>query len=419
MKSQLQLRLYNGLFISICLLFSITNYAQTNLYSENFTGQNGKGKIGSNTNLFGINWTIDVSNGTFSDSSDFFAVQNEVFEGQDVDGEVAWQSQPFSISGFNSISIALDAKAAGGFEAGNDVFNIDIVVDGIAENIYTGAVDENDPNKPFLFDGVALSATLQNFTKNISSTGNNAYLLITIDNNATSELIGFDNLLVEGFSSSGNISPLITNISQSPINGNVTSSDPVSVSAEVSDTDGISSVNLNWGTTSGSLLSTINMSVSSGNTYTTTTEIPAQADGTTVYYEIEATDSNTLPATTISLEQNYLVEDPLVLNSQLVQDFDNTTPEWTYSTSIPTFGNPNDFDNDYFGPIDISNASPLDYSDFSNNIFGENDLDNSNGGVAGFAEIIFNEVDISSSSNVVLLFDYDIEGYNAPNDDAS
>src|SRR5690606_32574029 len=97
------------------------------------------------------------------------------------------------------------------------------------------------------------------------------------------------------FGGGGNIAPIISNITQVPDNSNVTPTDVVSVSADLIDADGIGSAELRWGTVSGSLTNTILMALDSGNTYTTATEIPAQADGTTVFYEIEATDSNATP----------------------------------------------------------------------------------------------------------------------------
>lgn len=108
----------------------------------------------------------------------------------------------------------------------------------------------------------------------------------------------------------GNILPNITNITQNPAS-DITSSTTVEVSAEVTDSDGtIASVNLKWGTTSedysGGTISMTNGG--SGDIYTTNTDIPAQTDGTTVYYIIEATDNET--ATSTSAEQSYLVTDP-------------------------------------------------------------------------------------------------------------
>ncbi|MCF8232277.1 MAG: hypothetical protein K9J27_08815, partial [Bacteroidales bacterium] len=81
-----------------------------------------------------------------------------------------------------------------------------------------------------------------------------------------------------------NQTPSITNIQQTP--EVVTSSDEVNVSADVTDSDGtVENVELHWGTTSGSLTNTINMSTTRA-AYTTDSPIPAQDDGTTVYYEV-------------------------------------------------------------------------------------------------------------------------------------
>lgn len=102
--------------------------------------------------------------------------------------------------------------------------------------------------------------------------------------------------------------PTITNISHSP--ASPTSSDAVSVSADITDSDGIFGAEIHWGTTSGNLTNTINMSVSSGDTYVTDTDIPAQSAGTTIYYEVYALDNDSDETT--SIEQSYTVACPSV-----------------------------------------------------------------------------------------------------------
>jgi len=100
------------------------------------------------------------------------------------------------------------------------------------------------------------------------------------------------------------IGPSITNIAHSP--ASPTSAQTVSVSADIADAaDGIGGAELHWGTTSGSLTNTINMSQASGNTYTTDANIPAQTAGTTVYYEVYALDGEAVETT--SAEQSYTV----------------------------------------------------------------------------------------------------------------
>ena len=108
--------------------------------------------------------------------------------------------------------------------------------------------------------------------------------------------------------STSNAPPSITNIIQTPSSG-ITAATTVSVSADITDTDGtIASAELKWGTTSGTLPNTINMTIGSGSTYTTVTNIPAQADGTNVYYAITAADN--AAASTTTPEQSYVVSSP-------------------------------------------------------------------------------------------------------------
>lgn len=105
----------------------------------------------------------------------------------------------------------------------------------------------------------------------------------------------------------GNLLPSFSNIAHTPTQV-ITSSTPVSVSADVTDIDGtISLVELHWGTTSGSLGNTINMSTSTSASYTTESLIPAQSHSTTVYYSIYAEDD--LAGSSTSSERSYTVFD--------------------------------------------------------------------------------------------------------------
>ncbi len=110
-----------------------------------------------------------------------------------------------------------------------------------------------------------------------------------------------------------NVLPIITNIGQTPT-ANITSSTAVSISADITDNDGtIIGAELHWGTSTGTLSNTIDMSPSSGDTYVTDSEIPVQLNGTTVYYEIYALDNDS--GETTSSEQSYEVLDPLPLDA--------------------------------------------------------------------------------------------------------
>ncbi|MFH2095132.1 MAG: lamin tail domain-containing protein [Bacteroidota bacterium] len=99
--------------------------------------------------------------------------------------------------------------------------------------------------------------------------------------------------------------PLISNIFINPVSP--TSADQVSVAADVvaQGTATITSVDLYWGTSPGVLGNHISMSLAVGNTYVTSSLIPAQVDGTTVYYKVEATDDT--PETSSTIEFSYYI----------------------------------------------------------------------------------------------------------------
>ena len=97
-----------------------------------------------------------------------------------------------------------------------------------------------------------------------------------------------------------------------------------------------------------------------------------------------------------------------------VQDFDGGTPAWNFSSDVPFFDNGTD---GYFG-VNTSFA-PLDYVNLSGSVLYENDLDDEgDNGTTGFANVTFDPIDVSGFNSVVFTFDYDIEGYNAANDEA-
>ncbi len=82
----------------------------------------------------------------------------------------------------------------------------------------------------------------------------------------------------------------------------------VEVRAVVTDgTAVITSVDLDWGVYSGALINSITMTNIGGDTYATITPIPAQVNGTTVFYAVTA--ANDLPAETVSSELSYELSD--------------------------------------------------------------------------------------------------------------
>lgn len=306
------------------------------------------------------------------------------------------------ISGFTDVILTFDYHTIG-YEASDRI-------------AYTLVIDGSSQSEIVLMDDTGGNPVT--ITRNISNdfpTANSVGIIISANQNGGSDYAGVDNFELVGTAGSAP-EPQINNITQSPMVGNVTSSDAVSVSADVTDDVNVATVELNWGTTSGMLTNTIVMSAPvMSDTYTTNTPIPAQADGTTVYYEIVATDSDIPTAnSTTSPEQSYTVDDPLVLNTDLFQNFDGETPSWPFSSDTPFFGDPSG--TGFLGVFDSDDISDLDNPCLMDNVLAENDLD-SPGGTSGEARITFEEVDISANTGVNLSFDYQVVGYNANADD--
>jgi len=196
--------------IAFCL-FGNYGLSQTVIYSEDFTGQDDKGQIGSISDLTGVAWNINVADGSFPNEDDYFAVQSGIFKAQDVDGTVIWESEAFDISGFTSMVFSFEALADGDFEAYGDIFDVVIVIDGAAEVLFSGDVDESLDDDPMFFGTTQLNSELQAFSKNITGTGASACIKITINNNAGSELFGFDNLELTGIFEGGAPDPESSN----------------------------------------------------------------------------------------------------------------------------------------------------------------------------------------------------------------
>ena len=121
-----------------------------------------------------------------------------------------------------------------------------------------------------------------------------------------------DDVQLKGALAAGNNPPQISEISRNP-DGSVTPLNTVSVSATITDLDGtVESAELRWGITTGSYPNIISMS-NSGSTYTTSSSIPAQSIGITVYYVIYAFDD--AADLTTSTEMSYTVVSPPAPNA--------------------------------------------------------------------------------------------------------
>jgi len=110
---------------------------------------------------------------------------------------------------------------------------------------------------------------------------------VTLDD-VSLTLDGGSNLVANPGFENWTVQPIISNIATNP--AIVQATDVVTVSADVNaNTTTVNSVALNWGTVSGTLGASIPMTNSAGDTWTADSNIPVQAEGTSVYYEVEVT----------------------------------------------------------------------------------------------------------------------------------
>lgn len=170
------------------ILLSQAMFAQTTLYSEDFTGQNEKGAIGTSTNVSDVNWSIDVSssslsNGFFGFNADYFYVIGEAFAGKDTDGNAIWYSPSIDISGYTNVSLSMDAFTSGNND-NSDLFSVQYRING---GSWTTASTNGSLNNDF------------NLTvSQVGLTGNTLELRVQIDNDSDNEVTTFDNILVVG-----------------------------------------------------------------------------------------------------------------------------------------------------------------------------------------------------------------------------
>jgi predicted aspartyl protease len=169
----------------------------------------------------------------------------------------------------------------------------------------------------------------------INVPGDFVMMIKNVGSTTTNRQVVIDNIIWTGFEGAAVTPPSIANIIQTP-DENITSATTVAVAANVSQGSApIANVELRWGNASGDYPNTITMTLSSGNTYETVSDIPAQADATTVYYLVHAVDENSETAT--SAEQMYIVKDPNFTTLPYSQTFDTDLGDtYTYSVSGDT-----------------------------------------------------------------------------------
>ncbi len=224
-----------------------------------------------------------------------------------------------------------------GYFNGNDSIGLFKIT--ATDTVLIDVMGENGVDEYWAVAGV--DPGMQNHTlvrKSSVTAGNTDWTSSAGSNAANSEWIvnpqdDYSNLGSHTFG--GNELPLISSIVRVPA-GDILVSTTVSVSATVTDADGtISLVELHWGTSSGSLTNTINMTSIIGNVFTTVSVIPAQAVGTTVYYEVYAEDD--IPEGSTSSEYDYTVIEAQSTTIPYLEPFDADLGIcYTYSDSGAT-----------------------------------------------------------------------------------
>jgi hypothetical protein len=262
----------SAILISLLSLFSLSQ-AQTTLYSEDFSGQNGKGAIGGSSVTYdttGVNWNIIVNEAGLTASSDFFKVDNGVFDAQDIDEEQIWQSNSVNISGFSNVSLSVDVTEAGTMESA-DYFDFEYSLDG--GNTFTKVTNWNgqgDANHTLIDDFTSASISVTGLS------GTHLIMKFSMINNAGTENIRFDNVLATG-TAAGSLFANISSTTDASCNGSSDGSITVSI------TNGTANFDYAWSN-----------GATTNGTSSTTNSINGLAAGT---YTVTVTDANNSTAT--------------------------------------------------------------------------------------------------------------------------
>ena len=337
------------LFMTFILAFAINGWGQTTINNVTFEAAGGYATSITEFTDGGGDFFIRTDGSNISGAYVVSNIQGSYyFAAQDIDGEgatlpVTLTIDDVDISGYTSLQLkvylAEDDDGSNQDWDGPDYVHFDYDIDNSGtftnllwiESDITGTNGEPkiDTDYDGVGDGTPITSTFAQFTQAIAGTGSLIDIKVTFYLNSGDEDIAIDNIEIFG-SNGGNPPPVITNVSHTP--EVPLSTESVSVSADVTDDVSVFGVELHWGTASGSLTNNIDMSNTSGDTYTTDTDIPAQADGTTVYYEVYALDDEAEETT--SYEYNYTVLDPATTTLPYTETFDADLGDcYTYSVS--------------------------------------------------------------------------------------
>lgn len=130
-----------NIFITLLL---VSSYSLADVvWEENFNDLaiDQKGATGSSTgsviDMTGVTkWSIDVSGAALTATTDWFRVENSLFEARDIDGDAIWESESIDITGLSDVNFTLEASELGTLEgegsSGIDYFDVYYSIDGAA-----------------------------------------------------------------------------------------------------------------------------------------------------------------------------------------------------------------------------------------------------------------------------------------------
>jgi len=292
------------MLLAFVLFFSVDVQAQgyEDFTNSTLTGSYADGSFVGND---GITWTYVHSR----DEATFPIDENGIM--------LRRANEPSSLSaiipgGVGSFSV--DTRKA---YTGNAQRQLELVINGIVVDQFLPEFGEgaDDTVIPFVVDDINIGGSVELELRLFGSDGNQQMIL--------------DNIEWTGY---GAVPPVVTNVVQTP-DSDISSATTVMVSADVTEGDAaIESVELHWGTESEVYPNSILMSPEKTVSYITDEEIPAQDDGTTVYFVVKAEDVDGEIFTT--LEHEYTVVDPAIVSLPYTEAFDDDLGDvYSYSVS--------------------------------------------------------------------------------------
>ena len=174
------------------------NAGADTLWQEDFEASELQGKgatgpieIGTNVTIEDVSrWSIDVSTGELTATSDWFRVANGAMQARDVDGEVVWQSESIDITGQGNITIDALLSKSGTMEEA-DYIDVFYSIDGGAFELIAPIAGSAHTVKDD-FENGNVSAAI--------GSGNSLVLKVAMANNAGTEYLNLESISV---SSSG------------------------------------------------------------------------------------------------------------------------------------------------------------------------------------------------------------------------